>query len=504
MHLHRRSFVKVASAVAVAAFLALGTLSANAATLLKVFPDIVPGQDARTTLTFDGGIPSYVILQNDSSDVSLVLLGATRAPNTASTIAGKDTLKSITIAQLNGSVGVTFHTTSSMNLSVATSSGQSVIASLHPSSPNADHQVGMPSPPSPPSSAQAIAGALMEVVVLKYADVGEVVGVLVPGQQIPSNDTFTPQEQNFGLGYGGGTGLGSTSLGALPTQVGSPMNSQPAAATGGSTLGQQINENISIDRRLNAIVLTGTRDVIDGLKAKIEQLDVPLPCVVLETQIVELTNTGARDVGLDFTNSGGPIASATFQPKSGAPPIGSLNLQAAVSASIAKGEGRAIARPRIVAQNGTSAQILTGDALPIVTSLAVSGVNAVSQEVEYVNVGVSLQIQPRISSDGYVTSHIFSEVSSVSGYQQGYPTLTHREASTTATVKDGEAFVIGGLLQKDEIRSFTKMPGLGDLPLIGSLFRVHHDQSDVTNLYIIVTPHILTNGNPVPRDVSGS
>jgi general secretion pathway protein D len=77
----------------------------------------------------------------------------------------------------------------------------------------------------------------------------------------------------------------------------------------------------------------------------------------------------------------------------------------------------------------------TGDALPIVTSIAVSGVNAVSQQVQYVNVGVSLQIQPRISSDGFVASHVFSQVSSVTGYQPGYPTLSQREAMTTATVK---------------------------------------------------------------------
>jgi general secretion pathway protein D len=128
-------------------------------------------------------------------------------------------------------------------------------------------------------------------------------------------------------------------------------------------------------------------------------------------------------------------------------------------------------------------------------------VNAVSQQVQYVNVGVNLQIEPRISSDGFVTSHVFSEVSSVTGYQQGYPTLSQREATTTATVKDGESFVIGGLLETDELRSLAKVPGIGDLPLIGWLFRVRHDQMKSTNLYIIVTPHILTNGNPVPPGV---
>jgi general secretion pathway protein D len=172
-------------------------------------------------------------------------------------------------------------------------------------------------------------------------------------------------------------------------------------------------------------------------------------------------------------------------------------------AQVSKGQGKVIARPSIVAQNGASAQIITGDALPIVTSIAVSGVNAVSQQVQYVNVGVSLQIQPRISIDGYVTSHVFAEVSSVTGYQQGYPTLSQREATTSATVKDGQPFVIGGLLQQNEITNLARLPGIGDLPLIGGLFHVRHDRRQSTNLYIIVIPHVLTSGNPPPRGVPG-
>ena len=108
---------------------------------------------------------------------------------------------------------------------------------------------------------------------------------------------------------------------------------------------------------------------------------------------------------------------------------------------------------------------------------------------------------PRIASDGYVTSHIFSEVSSVTGYQQGYPTLSQREATTSLTVKDGESFVIGGLLQQNELNAMSKLPGIGDLPLLGALFRVKHAQSNSTNLYIIVTPHILSNGNAPPPNL---
>src|SRR4029079_6808238 len=121
-----------------------------------------------------------------------------------------------------------------------------------------------------------------------------------------------------------------------------------------------------------------------------------------------------------------------------------VNMQLAIYAQIAKGNGRIISKPRIAAQSGTTAKIITGDALPILTSIALSGVNAVQQQVQYVNVGVTLQIAPRVSDTGFVTAPVFAVVASGTGLSQGSPTISQREASTSATVRDGQAFVIGG------------------------------------------------------------
>lgn len=494
-------FARIIAIVFVVAALRVDLGPASAATLLTVHAEIAPGRDPRATLTFNGGVPTYRIYGNGSNDVSLMLVGTNRAPNTAASITGRNSLKNISIDNLGDSLEVTFHDSDPVTLNVAVGSGQSLVVTLTagqsavPASFGAQPQAATTPPPAPADSA----GSEMEVVPLKYADVSEVVGLLVAGQQIPSNDTFAPQTQNFGSsglsgGFGGMGGFSGSPLGSTSTVA------QPSGGNGGS-LGQQINENIGIDRRLNAVVLTGSPELIERLKAKIAKLDVPLPSVALETQIVELTDTAAKDAGIDLTAGGGPSITATYQIKNLATGTGTVNLQAAVYAQVSRGQGKVIARPTIVAQNGAPAQIVTGDALPIVTSIAVSGVNAVSQQVQYVNVGVSLQIQPRISSDGFVTSHVYAEVSSVTGYQQGYPTLSQREATTSATVKDGEPFVIGGLLQQNEISNLSRVPGIGDLPLIGGLFHVRHDQRQSTNLYIIVVPHILSGGNPVPRGV---
>jgi general secretion pathway protein D len=353
---------------------------------------------------------------------------------------------------------------------------------------------------SGPAGLMVAPGEVFEVVPLKYADVSEIAGLLTGNQSIKPNDTFTPEEPAFGSsglqgGYYGAGGFPGVSANAAFAQ---------AAGVQTDPIGRDIDETIGVDRRLNAIVLKGSPQRVAQLKAQIAQLDVPVPnSVVLETVFVELTETGAHNIGIDFNNANGQVATAAYTLAGGdfpgisntAPNGGHvLNLQAAVYAQIDKGQGRIISRPRIAAQSGSTAKIVTGDALPVLTSIAVSGVNAVQQQVQYVNVGVTLQIAPRVSDDGFVASHIFAVVSSVTGYSQGYPTISQREASTSATVRDGESFVIGGLTQEAELNTRIKVPGLGDIPVLGYLFGVRHASSAKTELYILVTPHVTRTG----------
>jgi general secretion pathway protein D len=477
---------------------------ADAGTLIGLRTDITSAQITRMVLLFTNGIPtangvpSYRIVGNDTPDVSLLLPGTVRASGPLPQSLGAGLVKAVAMEPAGDSLKVTFHEAVPANITVAPGAGQTLIVTIAASTPAVSVN-------TTPVVRRAVNGPLLpandatEVVRLKYADVSEVVGLLAAGQPIPSNDSFTPQVQQFGSSGLTASGLPGGTLGAIGVQssqvpVGAPAFGQTAMA-----LGQQITENIGIDRRLNAIVLNGPPALIARYKAKIALIDVPLSSVELEVQIVELDDSAARDIGIDFTNAGGPVASASLAIKSLNNGQATANLQAAVYAQIQKGLGRSIARPRITALDGTMAQIITGTQIPIVTSIAVSGVSAVSSQVQYINVGVSLQIQPRITPDGFVTSHIFSQVSSQTGTVQNYPELSQREATTTATVQDGESFVIGGLLQQNEINSLAKVPGVGDLPIIGGLFRVRHDSTQNTNLYIIVTPHILKNGaNPPP------
>lgn len=348
--------------------------------------------------------------------------------------------------------------------------------------------------PAAPGGLIAGEGEAFEVVKLKYADVSEIVGLLTGNATIKSNDEFTPQEPNFGS-PGNSTYFGS---GSLP---GSLVLAGPSSSiTSNESLGEAVDGTIGIDRRLNAVILRASPERVAAIKHEIALLDVPVTSVVLETEFVELSETGARNLGLDFNNANGQIAVADVSYSKGFPGFGdtpkfggvNASFQVALYAQIAKGEGRIVSKPRISAQSGSTAKIVTGDALPILTAIALSGVNAVQQQVEYVNVGVTLQIAPRVSDDGTVTAHIFAVVSSVTGFSQGYPTISQREASTSATVPDGRPFVIGGLTEESRISSKSKLPLLGDIPLLGTLFTAEHTNQSKRDLYIVVTPHIVS------------
>ncbi|NUR45220.1 MAG: hypothetical protein HOP91_03550 [Sphingomonas sp.] len=371
--------------------------------------------------------------------------------------------------------------TSLKTIEVTISSG----ATVRPKG-NGETAYGPPPGALPPASEPPPGEDNYELVLLKYADVSEVVGLLTDGVTVKSNDVFVPREPGFG----------SNSL--TGSQYTPPRAESQAPGSSDEPLGQSVDASMAIDRRLNAIWLRGSQDRIARMKRLIEMIDIPLDSVILETQMVELNETGSKAIGIDFTNANGQIGVVTFQSGQYIPPgvpagahLTSSAFQAALYAQIAKGNGRIVSKPRIAAQSGSTAKIITGDALPILTAITLSGVNGVSQQVQYVNVGVTLQIAPRVSVDGYVSSHVYCVVSSVTGYSQGYPTISQRQAETAATVRDGDSFVIGGLTQDENLTTKTKVPLLGDIPILGQAFRTDKQTRSKTELYIIVTPHIV-------------
>ncbi len=428
------------------------------------------------------GVPPGWHLEHSGTREPTLVLPATHAlPSVPNFINGVDGMRRVSLTRSGTAVTI------SLQLS---SPAQIVTRQLRSS---VQLNVGIPATrttrisQAPPAIASPTASA-GEVIRLNYADVSEVAGVLVGGQQTISNDIFHPTGSIFSLPTSSGLGV---------SQPEPAYNAQNATMP----VGERISDTVAIDRRLNAIILSGPPDQVATMRQLIRQLDVPLTSVMLECQIVELTQRAARDLGLDLSGAAGaPSVQGSVIIQNGGEGIGGLqasaSLEARLYATIANGGGKLIATPKIATLDGTPAQILIGDAIPIIQTTIFPGPSAITQvSTNYVTVGVNLQIQPRIAADGNITSHIFAEISSVTQFvstpQGSVPQISLRQASTEAVATDGSPLVIGGLLKDDEIETMSKIPFLGDLPVLGGLFRSRHDSTTQTNLYIIITPHII-------------
>ncbi len=452
--------------------------------------------ETRILLSFSPQAPKFSIMRNDSDQPAIAFALSSRGMSAKFPSDLRGLLRAINVDQEDTILILNFSVSGKARVT-ATPIGDKVISlSVGPVAPGAKLATVADAPGSanrapPKLTIRPYGQDGFEVIPLKYADVSEVVGLLTEGAPVESNDIFTPREPAFGSA----SVNGSSAYNPTPPPNGDVAN---------KPLAQSVDDTIAIDRRLNAIILKGSPEVIARLKEKIAQIDTPVQSVVLETIFVELTENGARNVGLDFANSNSQLAVGTIQTGAFIPfgqqqstnhALYSGALQAAIYAQVQNGHGRIVSKPRIAAQSGGSAKIITGDALPILTAITLSGVNGVSQQVQYVNVGVTLQIAPRVTIDDFVTSHVFCVVSSVTGFSQGYPTISQREAQTSATVRDGETFVIGGLTEENEISSNTKIPLLGDVPVLGRLFGLDKGTQSKTELYIVITPHIVRQVN---------
>jgi general secretion pathway protein D len=455
-------------------------------------------REAHLQLVVDPRVNGFQALSNNPRDPTLALALTTRTSSAVSPRELHGLVHGIDFVQAEGVLVLHFLVDKGATVAAVASDDRHIeitVGSIEKpadrTASNDELRPGVLPPPPPPMPGQDG----YALVLLKYADVSEIVGLLSQGATVKSNDVFIPREPQFG----------SNSLTGNNYQ---PQTSSQAPGSSDEPLGQSVDASLSIDRRLNAVWLRGSPDYIARMKEMIAAIDIPVDSVILETQMVELNETGSKALGIDFANSAGQIGVVSFHSGEailpGVPAQGcdidgancaghltSASFQAALYAQITKGNGRIVSKPRIAAQSGSTAKIITGDALPILTSIALSGVNGVQQQVQYVNVGVTLQIAPRVSSDGFVSSHVYCVVSSVTGFSQGYPTISQRQAETAATVRDGDSFVIGGLIQDENLTTKTKVPLLGDIPLLGQAFRTDKQTRSKTELYIIVTPHIV-------------
>lgn len=269
------------------------------------------------------------------------------------------------------------------------------------------------------------------------------------------------------------------------------------------------SKDVVVDDKINLIIMRDSMEAIRLAEKLVALHDVPEPEVMLEVEILEvkrgrLLDLGVRwpeQVGLSLlpSTSGGTLTLEDLRNptrSSVAVATGSMTLRAQKQDA----DTNILANPRIRARNHEKAKILIGERVPNITTTSTS-TGFVAESVNYVDVGLKLEVEPTIHVDNEVAIKIALEVSSIISQQQtkagsvAYQ-LGTRSAQTVLRLRDGENQVLAGLINDEERRTAYKVPALGEMPIVGRLFGSQADDSSKTEIVLSITPRILRNVQP--------
>ena len=264
--------------------------------------------------------------------------------------------------------------------------------------------------------------------------------------------------------------------------------------------------DIVVDEKQNVVVMRDTPEAIRMAEKLLAVHDMPEPEVMLEVEVLEVKRTRLQELGLDWPTSLmlTPISTTAGYPltlydllHSGSKGLAAQVPPFGIRARGEDSDTNLLANPRIRTRNREIAKIMIGDRVPNITTTA-NATGFVAESVQYIDVGLKLDVQPTIYLDNEVSIRITLEVSNIikqvetkSGtmaYQIGT-----RNASTVLRLKDGENQVLAGLISDEERNSAYKVAGLGDLPVLGKLFSSKRDDGQKTELVLSITPRLVRN-----------
>ena len=263
---------------------------------------------------------------------------------------------------------------------------------------------------------------------------------------------------------------------------------------------------VTVPNGLQELILTGSAPAIREAKDLIASLDTIPPSIVLDTEILEVDENSSHDVGLELGSSAiGTTFSELTPPTQTNGQTGRLigfqaitrtplTLQATLNLLIQNGHARVLADPRITTLSGRTASIRAGDTISILTTVG-SGIGTVpSTQLQSFQTGVSLDITPIVTDSSDVSVALHPVVNSLTGYLNGVPQISTRDTQTTVQLRDNETLVIGGLIEENSQVNTSKIPLLGNLPLVGGLFRDNNITTTRNELVMVVTPHLVRPG----------
>lgn len=316
----------------------------------------------------------------------------------------------------------------------------------------------------------------------------------------------------YGLELGRANGawaIGEGAVGSMSTYLESSLEKIPlhyiSAASARNSLPEFLLKHLRVNASENALTVVGPPPLVQKVREDIFKIDQPVPHVRIDALMMEITDTDESEKVLRLlatdahntarVNTG--TADIYYQIFGGA----RTDIETKLRALAAEGKVRIRATPTTVALNGQKARIFSGQQRYIKADYFEEWSQAFITRVIPVDVGVSLEMNCWVGAEGVILATVAPQVTAVAELDvvTGLPTVSTRRAETTVLLRDGETLFIGGLRLQQQDTITRKIPLLGDLPLIGGVFRARVQRRTSTELAVFITPRIITSPH---REVS--
>jgi general secretion pathway protein D len=274
--------------------------------------------------------------------------------------------------------------------------------------------------------------------------------------------------------------------------------------------------DVFIDEKLNLMVVKDTPEAVNVVDRLIRSLDLAEPEVMLELTVLEVSRTRMQTLGIQWPTSisyGNPALSTGSTPGTGGTTTPPANIpltttnglvwftaNPAIVANLlaTDSDNRLLANPKVRVKNREKAKVHIGQKVPVITTTSTANVG-VSSSVSYLDTGLKLDVEPNIYLRDEVAIKVGLEVSNITQTLNINGTIAYqlgtRNAATVLQIKDGETQILAGLIQDDDRVNAQKVPGLGDIPIVGRLFRNQTDDREKTEIILLITPRIVRTIN---------
>jgi len=262
------------------------------------------------------------------------------------------------------------------------------------------------------------------------------------------------------------------------------------------------------DKRTNSLIITVDEDHRDAVVQVVRALDQPGNQVLIEAIIIEVKLDDTENIGIQFSADlnaflqgdvtdqavrGNALLRTGHEAATNTTFISSSSVIGLIQFLQRKGNTTIRSRPHIFVADNEEAEVFVGQEFPFIQSTETTNVG-ISQSIEYDAVGIRLTVTPRIATSGEVDMKVDMEISSIVPGQliAGAVLVDSRRVSNQVTIKSGETMIIGGLMREENLDIVRKFPLLGDIPLLGFLFRKTDKSKVTTEMIAFITPHVLS------------